>query len=141
MILQSNYDQQTAFRAFLHQKVPYQSRGRVLPLWYQAFYLPNVSELGVLYLAGGIVSLMLYYGPEHGANNYSFWSAFFTAAHLIFSKFAWDGLQGFSDARAPFESTEKALRGWLMVSLARLVVADGPAWVFATLALTHSIRS
>lgn len=132
--LQSNYDQQTAFRAFLHRKVPFSHRGKVLPLWYQAFFLPNVSQLGILYLLGFAASLARYFDQSvPSGHGYYLGCAIFTAAHVLFSPWAWEGLKGFSNVSARPEDTEKALRTWLNVSLVRLVAADFPAWICAVL--------
>jgi len=141
--MQSNLDQQSAFRSFLHARVPVGPRGRVLPHWYQAFFYPGVPLLGALYAAGFLASLAVYYYPaggDGGHGPYYGWCAFLTAAHGAFMPWAWEGVKGVRDAAAPPRRNEAALRKWLVVSLVRAFVADGPAWVCAVLGLMACLK-
>jgi len=111
---------------------------KVLPLWYQALFLPQVTQLGVIYATGIATSLRLSLVLAESypqASSWYLWTAVATAAHSVFTHWAWEGLKGFSDDKASPDRNEAALRGWLRVSLVRLVVTEIPAWLCAVLAL------
>jgi hypothetical protein len=125
----STIDQQNAFSAFLHPTVPLLPRGKVLPHWYLVFFR-GVPLLGALYVIGiGSIIANLALDTEFAAKNWYRASLGFMLAHGLFSWPAWTGIQGTCGAEAGPEKNEKAMRKWLGLNGARVLVSDFPAWV------------
>lgn len=132
-------DQQFAFSAFMHDSHKDQRlTGAVFRTWFAVFQRRCIYPL-VFLIPGGVVLqyVNLCTLPDELVHSRRFYllGLFFTAAHLAFATFALKGIARSQDPKLTPVENLAAMRAWLRMNLARMLVADFPALVCQVLAM------